>query len=156
MSGLAYRFIEFSLRLAARLRWLPPLLARLFVGCLFLLSGWGKVHRLAWFTNNFAAWGIPDPAFMAPFVAYTELIGGGMILVGLLTRVVAIPMLANMAVAVAMVKIKEVHTLLDFVSFDEPLYMIVFLWLMIDGPGIISLDYLLERLLKLDGWSRRL
>ncbi len=91
---------------------------------------------------------------MAVFVAYTELVGGVMILLGFLTRLATIPMLVNMTVALTVVKMKEVHSLLDFVSFDEPLYMIIFLWLMLDGPGIINLDYLLETRLKFSGWPR--
>src|SRR5690348_4736267 len=55
------RVIELGLRTAAYLEWLGPLLARLFVGCLFLLSGWSKVHKLAWFGAMFAGWGIPYP-----------------------------------------------------------------------------------------------
>ena len=89
------RVIEFSLYLAERLRWLPPLIARLFVGYLFAHSGWDKVHRLDWFTANFQHWGIPHPYFMARLTAFTELIAGAMMLVGLLTRLVAIPLLID-------------------------------------------------------------
>lgn len=154
MRRMVNRFIHAALRFAERLRWVPPLLARLFVGCLFILSGWRKVHNLDWFTNNFVVWGIPQSAFMAALVAYTELVGGAMILFGFLTRLAAIPMLANMTAALTVVKMKEVHSLLDFVSLDEPLYTIIFLGLMLDGPGIISLDYLLKTVLKLHSWPR--
>ena len=153
MFAVMNRVIEIGLRATAYLQWLGPLLARLFVGCLFLLSGWNKVHKLAWFGSMFAGWGIPYPATMAAVTANTELIGGALILIGLLTRVVAIPMIVNMLVAITVVKMTEVHSLLDFVSLDEPLYAIVLLWLMIEGPGILSFDYLLEKSARLQGWS---
>lgn len=154
MSAVIHRLIEFGLRATAYLQWLGPLLARLFVGCLFLLSGWGKIHKLAWFGSLFAGWGIPYPFVMAWVPAKTELIGGALILVGLLTRIVAIPMIINMLVAITVVKLKEVHSVLDFVSTDEPLYAIVLIWLMLDGAGSISLDYLLEKMADLPGWAR--
>jgi putative oxidoreductase len=153
MHAAIYRVIELGLRVTAYLQWLGPLLARLFVGCLFLLSGWGKVHKLAWFGSLFAGWGIPYPSVMASVTAYTELIGGALILVGLLTRIVAIPMIINMLVAITVVKLKEVHSVLDFVSTDEPLYAIALIWLMLDGAGSVSFDYLLEKMANLPGWS---
>lgn len=147
------RVVGMGVRATAYLQWLGPLLARLFVGCLFLLSGWNKVHKLAWFGAMFAGWGIPYPAIMAAIAANTELIGGALILIGLFTRVVAIPMVVNMLVAITVVKMKEVHSLLDFLSLDEPLYTIALLWLMLEGPGVVSFDYLLERMGNLPGWS---
>ena len=83
MFAVMNRVIEIGLRATAYLQWLGPLLARLFVGCLFLLSGWNKVHKLAWFGSMFAGWGIPYPATMAAVTANTELIGGALILIGL-------------------------------------------------------------------------
>ena len=147
------RVIELGLRTAAYLEWLGPLLARLFVGCLFLLSGWSKVHKLAWFGAMFAGWGIPYPFVMASVTAYIELFGGTLILLGLLTRVVAIPMIINMLVAITVVKLKEVHSVLDFVSIDEPLYAIALIWLTLDGAVSVSFDYLLEKMANLPGWS---
>lgn len=133
-------------------RWkdLPPLLVRLFVGYFFFETGLGKAQDLATFTARFTEWGIPAPAFNAALSAYTELIGGALILLGLATRVVCIPMFINMAVAVATVKIKSVSGLDDFVELDEPLYALFFLWLGFNGPGRVSLDHLLVR-----WWKRR-
>jgi putative oxidoreductase len=133
------------LAVAASLDWLPPLLIRLFVGYFFFRSGLGKAQNLAKFTQDFAGWGIPFPAFNAVLSAYTECIGGALILVGLATRLVSIAMIINMIVAITVVKFKEVHSLTDFVNLDEPLYGLSFFWLMISGPGCVSLDYLIAR-----------
>jgi putative oxidoreductase len=154
MEGMVGRAVEFGLSLAYRLRWLAPLLMRQFLGYFFLETGWGKIHNLDTFTQRFAGWGIPHPAFNAALSAYTEFIGGALTIVGLFARVVSIPMIINMAVAVLTVKIKDVHGLNDFVELDEPLYALGFLWLMMSGPGVVSLDYFVERFLKLPRWSQ--
>jgi putative oxidoreductase len=131
-----------------RRTWVPALLVRLFVGYFFLETGWGKVHDLGALSQRFVQWGIPMPTFNATLSAYTELIGGTLILVGLLTRLASIPMVINMVVAVIAVKMKEVGSVNDFVELDEPLYALMFLWLFFVGPGWVSLDHLIVRLLK--------
>jgi putative oxidoreductase len=128
--------------------WVPALLVRLFVGYFFTETGWGKVHNLDALTQRFVQWGIPLPAFNAALSGYTELIGGTFILIGLFTRLASIPMLINMVVAVIAVKMKEVGGVNDFVELDEPLYGLTFLWLFFVGPGRVSLDHLIVRLLK--------
>jgi len=145
--------VKFGLRLTYRLRWLAPLLMRLFLGYFFLETGWGKIHNLDTFAQRFAGWGIPHPEFNAALSAYTEFIGGALTIAGLFMRVVSIPMIINMAVAVLSVKIKDVQGLNDFVELDEPLYALGFFWLMMAGPGAVSLDYLIERYLKLPRWA---
>lgn len=67
-----------ALELCDRIRWLPPLLVRLFVGYFFFETGWAKAHDLDGFARRFAQWGIPHPAFSAALSAYTELIGGAL------------------------------------------------------------------------------
>ena len=141
------------LALANRLDWLPALLMRLFVGYFFFETGWGKIHNLDTFAQRFAGWGIPFPYFNAVLSAYTELIGGALISVGLLTRLVAIPMVINMAVAIVSVKLASVSSLNDFVELDEPLYLLSFFWLMISGPGVASLDFFLGRALGIRDWA---
>jgi putative oxidoreductase len=132
-------------RLAERLDWLPPLLVRLFVGYFFFETGWAKVHNLDTFSQRFAEWGIPHPAFNAALSAYTECIGGALIVVGFLTRLVSIPMMINMLVAIVSVKMRTVGSFNEFVELDEPLYLLCFLWLMIVGAGRVSVDSVLKR-----------
>ena len=138
------------LALMASLSWMPPLLMRLFVGYFFFETGWAKLHNLDSFTQRFIEWGIPHPAFNAALSAYTECIGGALMVVGLLTRPVSIPLIINMIVAVVTVKLKKVASLDDFVELDEPLYALTFFWLLIAGPGRVSLDYLIARALGLE------
>lgn len=125
--------------------WVALLLLRLFVGYFFFETGWGKVHDLAAFVQRFEEWGIPLPGLNAPLAAWTELIGGLLIMSGLATRLVSIPLIINMAVAVVTVKLRKVEGLDDFVELDEPLYALAFLVLLFAGPGKASLDYLILR-----------
>jgi len=128
--------------------WVPQLLMRLFVGYFFFETGWGKVHNLDAMTERFEGWGIPAPGFTAALSGYTELIGGALVLVGLLTRLASIPLVINMLVALLVVKMKKVSGLDDFVELDEPLYALSFFWLVFSGPGKASLDHLLWRALR--------
>lgn len=43
-------------RVSRYLTWLGPLFARLTVGWVFLLSGWGKLNNLPQVTENFIGW----------------------------------------------------------------------------------------------------
>ena len=126
-----------------RSQWIPQLLTRLFVGYFFFETGWSKIHNLDAMAERFAGWGIPFPAFNAALSGYTELIGGALILVGLFTRLAAIPLFINMVVAILTVKMKAVTGLDEFAELDEPLYALAFLWLFFSGPGRVSLDHLL-------------
>ena len=147
------RILTACLGLARRLYWLPPLLMRLFVGYFFFETGWGKIHHLDAFAERFAGWGIPYPHFNAVLSAYTELVGGALVVAGLLTRLVAIPLIINMLVAIVTVKMASVSSLNDFVELDEPLYLLSFFWLLIAGPGAASLDLLLARATGILDWA---
>jgi putative oxidoreductase len=140
--------IDDALQRLTRAQWVPQLLMRLFIGYFFLESGWGKLHNLDAFTTNFADWGIPAPAFNAALSAGTEFLGGLLVLVGLFTRLISIPLFINMVVAILSVKLKKVGGLDDFVELDEPLYALVFLWFVFSGPGKVSLDHLLGKFLR--------
>src|SRR5258705_359728 len=61
-----------------RLRWLPPTLARVTLGWIFVQSGWGKLHHLDQVVKFFTDLGIPAPQIQAPFAAGTELVCGAL------------------------------------------------------------------------------
>ena len=126
-------------------RWLGPLVLRLVFGYFWLETGIAKVHNLDGFTQRFVGWGIPFPAFSAGLSAWTELLGGLLLMLGLCTRLVCIPMLINMAVAVTLVVSSNLMGLDDYVEADEIVYSLIFFWLLMAGPGKASLDTLLAR-----------
>jgi putative oxidoreductase len=140
--------IDEALRRLTGAEWIPQLLVRLFVGYFFLETGWGKIHNLDGMAERFTDWGIPAPAFNAALSGWTEFLGGLLIMLGLFTRLVSIPMFINMVVATLAVRLKKVGGLDDFVELDEPLYALSFLWLFFSGPGRISLDHLVAKVLR--------
>jgi putative oxidoreductase len=143
------KHIEHILRVTDQQEWVAQLLVRLFVGYFFMETGWGKLHNLDGFAHRFAGWGIPYPYFNAALSAYTEFIGGWLTIVGLGTRLISIPMIINMLVAILKVNLKRVTGVDDFVELDEPLYALAYLWLLLSGPGWVSADYSIGRMLGL-------
>lgn len=131
--------------------WLPPLLARIVAGWVFVESGWGKLHHIDKVIGFFTDLGLPAPAFQAHLVATTEFAGGLALLLGLWTRLASIPLMIIMFVAIATAKKDELHGFSDLIGFPEFLYMVLLFWLFIAGPGKIALDALMaSRLKRLD------
>jgi len=97
------------------------------------------------FVRVFAGWGIPHPHLSVLLAGYSEVIGGLLLIVGLATRIACIPLIIDMAVATFSVQIKRNADFGDFVTLVDPLYLLSFFWLMVAGPGTVSLDYLLRR-----------
>jgi putative oxidoreductase len=145
MLVLSGALIDWPRRVAAHLQWLAPLFARIVVGWVFLLSGWGKLHNLPRVTENFIGWGIPFPHVLTPFVAGVEFFGGLFLLLGFLTRISAGALGITMIVAIAAAKWADVDSLETLLGFDETEYLALFLWLAIAGAGRASVDHLLER-----------
>src|SRR5262245_13948687 len=79
--------------IAERLAWLAPLLARITVGWVFAMTGWGKLHSLQKVIDYFTDIGIPYPQIQAPFASANELVCGLLVLLGLATRVASIPLI---------------------------------------------------------------
>ncbi len=127
------------------LDWLAPLLMRLYFGYFWVETGWAKIQNLDSFTQHFVEWGIPYPHLSAVLSGYTEWIGGILLMLGLMTRLVSIPLLFNMVVAVFQVKWKEIVGIDGFVETDEVLYLFIFFWFLMAGPGRASVDHLVWR-----------
>jgi len=81
-------------------------LIRLMVGSVFLVEGIQKfLYPAALGAGRFAKIGIPAPEVLGPFVGSVETVCGALVLVGLLTRLAAIPLLINISVAILTTKI---------------------------------------------------
>ena len=133
-------------RAADRVAFLGPTLARLTVGLVFIGTGWGKLHSLGDVTDFFASLHIPAPGFNARLAASTEFFGGIAVLVGLGTRLAALPLGFTMVVAILTAKRGDITGLTALVGFEEWSYLVFFIWLAVAGPGPISLDALIRRL----------
>ncbi len=85
---------------------LATLWIRLAVGSVFLSEGIQKfLFPQALGVGRFAQIGIPAPDVMAPFVGVVEIVFGTALLLGLLTRLAAIPLLVDISVAIATTKV---------------------------------------------------
>jgi putative oxidoreductase len=141
MNGFVTAFYDWSRICAGWLGWLGPLAARIVLGWVFLWSGWTKLNALPRMIENFRDWGIPAPEFFTPLASGIEFVGGILLLIGLLTRFAAVPMMIVMAVAIIAAKWTEVDSLETFLGFDEVAYFVMFGWLAIAGPGPVSVDH---------------
>lgn len=81
-------------------------LIRLVVGGVFFSEGIQKfLYPAENAAGRFAKIGIPSPDVMGPFVGGVEIICGALLLLGLLTRLAAVPLIINMLVAILSTKI---------------------------------------------------
>ena len=112
MASIVDWLIEWPERTARHLGWLPPLAARITVGWVFMWSGWAKLNNLPQMIENFIGWGIPFPYVMTPFVSGVEFFGGLLLLLGLFTRIAAVPLVIVMIVAIISAKWDQI----DFYS----------------------------------------
>jgi putative oxidoreductase len=72
---------------------------RVALGIVFIAHGADKLGDLAGTEQFFDSLGIPAPALMAPLVAFTETIGGLLLIVGLLTPLAGAALAIDMLVA---------------------------------------------------------
>src|SRR5689334_2642493 len=96
----------FLRRVAATQAPAATLLIRLAVGGIFLSEGVQKflfADELG--VGRFIKIGIPAPAVLAPFVGVVEIGCGLLVLLGLVTRLAAVPLIIDMLVAIATTKL---------------------------------------------------
>lgn len=125
-------------------------LIRLMVGAVFLSEGIQKfLFAETLGSGRFAKIGLPNPAFLGPFVGFFEISCGVLILLGLLTRLAAIPLLTIMLVAIATTK----AAVLANDGFWEMMHgsrtdwamLLGSIYLLIKGGGKWSLDHTLMK-----------
>jgi len=122
---------------------LSLLFARLAVAYGFYdpaMQKWADIGSVAgWFESI----GIPFPTLNAYMAASTELLGVILLTLGLFTRLISIPLIVVMIVAIATVHLSHGFSAGDN-GFEIPLYYMLFLALFASlGAGKLSLDYLL-------------
>jgi putative oxidoreductase len=82
------------------------LLLRILVGWVFLSEGIQKfLYPAALGVGRFAKIGIPAPWLTGPFVGVVESVCGALLIAGLFTALAAIPLLIDIAVAIATTKV---------------------------------------------------
>jgi putative oxidoreductase len=143
MNFIVNLLILLPAQIASHFSWAGPLIMRLIVGYVFMLSGWGKLNNLPQIIQNFTEWGIPFPKLLTPFVSGVEFFGGIMLILGLFTRIPAAMLAVVMVVAIKSAKWESVESLETLLGFEEATYFAAFIWLAITGPGAASVDRLL-------------
>jgi putative oxidoreductase len=146
MNSMVFLLVALPAQIASYIAWIGPLVMRLVVGYVFMLTGWAKLNHLPQMIQNFSEWGIPFPGILTPFVAGVECVGGAMLMLGLFTRIPAAMLAIVMLVAIGAAKWESVDSLETLLGFEESTYLAAFLWLAIAGPGTASLDRLLLRI----------
>lgn len=135
-------YMEFS-RLSEYAKSLALLLARLTIAYGFYgpaTTKWSDIHAVG---EWFASLGIPLPLLNAYMAASAEIAGVVLLSLGLLTRLISIPLIIVMIVAIVTVHLPNGFSAGEN-GFEIPLYYMLFLLLFVShGAGKFSLDRLI-------------
>ena len=128
----------------------PLLLAlRLYWGWQFFQTGKGKLMNHDKVAEFFASLHIPMPGFNAWLAGGTECVGGLLLLVGLATRFVCLPLIFVLCIAYVTAEsdaLKQIFSDPDKFTAATPfLFLFACLVVLAFGPGVFSLDWLLSR-----------
>ena len=120
----------------------PPIL-RVVLGTLFITNGWPKLINLSQTQGYFNLIGLP--AELALLIGLLEVIGGLFLILGLLTRIVALLFAIEMISAFMIVNTSNVVILpegyeLGLLSIPI-LFMAISISLMLTGPGRFSFEW---------------
>jgi uncharacterized membrane protein YphA (DoxX/SURF4 family) len=136
------------------------ILIRFMVGAVFLSEGTQKFlfpDQLG--AGRFLKIGLPMPELLGPFVGSFEIVCGGLVLLGLLTRLAVIPLVVIMAVALATTKwpilVDQGFWAMVHEARTDWSMSLGSLFLLITGAGPWSLDaWLLSRYFSASGSAR--
>jgi len=122
------------------------LLVRLLVGAVFLSEGIQKfLFPAALGVGRFATIGIPAPGFFGPFVGVVEIVCGGLLLLGLCTRLAAVPLIIDISVAIITTKLpmlaKAGFWSMAHEARTDWCMLLGSIFLLLVGAGPLSLDH---------------
>lgn len=120
-------------------------LIRFLVGLVFLFEGIKKfLFAAQWGAGRFARIGIPHPQLLAPFVGFLEIVCGFLLLLGLFTRLAAIPLIIVISVAIASTKVPILMKMgfwpMEAEARTDYAMLLGLIFLLIVGAGSRSLD----------------
>ena|SRR3990167_1168890 len=128
------------------------ILIRFMVGLVFLSEGIQKFLYPELGIGRFMQIGIPYPMFTAPFVGIVEIVCGTLLVLGLLTRLAAIPLLIDISVAILTTKIpfllQKGFWPMAHEARTDFCMLLGLLFLLIMGAGGISCDAYVYRRIK--------
>jgi putative oxidoreductase len=127
------------------------LLLRVYFFWQLFQTGQGKLTNLGKVTEYFASLNIPFPALNAAIVGFFETCGSLLLIVGLASRITAIPIIILLSVAYLAGDFEAVSKFFSdpdkFVKADPFPFLFTALIILIFGPGKLSLDAAIARLM---------
>jgi len=131
----------------------PFLLAvRLYWGWQFMQTGWGKLTDIGKVIHFFTDLGIPAPVLNAYFVSALEFGGGLLLLVGLGSRLIALPLVIDMVVAYITADREALFSIISdpdkFTAAAPFTFLVASLVVLIFGAGWFSFDALVAGRMK--------
>src|SRR6266849_1906588 len=147
MTQLVERYYTLLIRVSSNLQ-SPFLLAvRLYWGWQFMQTGWGKLTDIEKVIGFFTDLGIPAPALNAYFVSALEFGGGVLLILGLGSRLVALPLVINMLVAYVTADREALFSIFSnpdkFTGAAPYTFLVASVIVLIFVPGRVSVDALL-------------
>ena len=128
------------------------LVVRLYWGWQFWQAGWGKLQDISKPIGFFTELGIPFPVFNAWFVSLLECFGGILLIVGLASRLISIPLVIDMAVAYLTADREALKAIFSepdkFYAAAPYTFLFASLLILIFGPGAFSVDCWIARHLR--------
>jgi len=122
---------------------------RLYWGWQFFNTGKGKLGNLEGTTEFFSELGLPFAKLNAIMAGSTECFGGLLLLIGLFSRVISVPLIATMTVAYLTAHLDVVKTIWSdsdsFVTAAPFLFLLASVIVFTFGPGKFSIDEVLRR-----------
>lgn len=129
-----------------KLKDLPPLLFRIVLAYGFYEPATMKLKNFSGIVEWFTSMGMPLPKLNAFLATGTETVGFVLLFLGLAIRIISIPLMVVMVVAIVTVHLGNGFEAGDN-GFEIPIYYLLMLFsLLITGPGKFSLDALITKL----------
>src|ERR1700739_4039898 len=148
MMQLAEKYYRLFIRVSSSLQSPFLLGVRLYWGWQFMQTGWGKPTDISKVVGFFTELGIPAPALNAYFVSALEFSGGLLLILGLGSRLIALPLVIDMLVAYITADREALFSFFSnpdkFTAAAPYTFLIASLLVLIFGPGRFSVDAILS------------
>jgi putative oxidoreductase len=125
------------------------LFVRVYWGWQLAEAGWGKLTHISKTIDYFTQVRVPAPAFNAYFVGGVECLGGCLLILGLASRLISVPLIINMFTAFFIADREALKSI-----FSEPdkfygaapyTFLFACIIILLFGPGLFSFDTLIAK-----------
>ena len=117
------------------------------LGLAVLAGGLGKAMNIPHVIEYFTSLGVPAPALNAYFISWLEVVGGILLALGLCSRLIALPLTIDMAVAFVVGDREALGSIFSdpdkFYAASPYTFLFASLLILCFGPGKLSLDALI-------------